>query len=81
VIYGYRRKTLSDAGLLELREVTFALSPTALRLLAAFLQGMANEIEVGTAPRSWHRHLSAWSDKWIELEPDSDVIVMTKREE
>jgi len=75
MICGYQRKK-HDNGLLELREVTLALSPHRLRLIAGFLNATADEMEAETKnSSSWHRHLSAWAPEWLQSGL-ADVIVM-----
>ena len=56
-IYGYQRAVLdSEYGLLDSREVSFDLSATDLRRMAAFLQHYADRMDAGEW-RSDHAHL------------------------
>ncbi|MCA8935622.1 MAG: hypothetical protein KDB68_05400 [Planctomycetes bacterium] len=76
MIYGYSKREISDAGLLELSEVTISLKPQELRLLAQFLSEAADAIEEGKASNpGWHRHASDRVPGWRDFAPGSDVIV------
>ena len=81
MVYGYARKTLTDEGLLEMKEVTFSTCPEALRALAAFLNEMADELDKGPHHFNWHRHMSFRSAEWKRFEPSTDVVVSVPKED
>jgi hypothetical protein len=55
--YGYSSRVVDDKfGLLQLREVSFDLSPTQLRSVAAFLTDCADRLDNGSW-RSDHVHM------------------------
>jgi hypothetical protein len=57
-VYGYKLRTVDQAqGLLQLREVTFQLTPLELRRLATFLEECARDIEDGVLKPLGHSHL------------------------
>lgn len=81
MIYGYAKATLSEAGLLEMREVSFELPPKALRELAEFLLTAADELELSESlSAGWHRHASAEILGWNETADGQDVIVSIPRD-
>ena len=56
MIYGYSEKIVNEEyGLLQMREVSFAMSPGQLRLVATFLLRAAEQIEAGQT--FLHRHI------------------------
>jgi hypothetical protein len=69
-IFGYQRRQISDAGLLELKEVTFQGKPDQLRLVADFLQSSADYIEANPGKFD-HDHISfnnpGWNDDYPEV--------------
>jgi len=59
MIYGYGRKTVSDKGMLELKEVSIIASVANLRSLAGFIEDAANQLETEESPSAnWHRHIA-----------------------
>jgi hypothetical protein len=58
MIYGYDSRTINEYGLKEMREISVAAPPCALRELATFLMQCADELE-SAASAHWHRHASA----------------------
>lgn len=72
-IYGYSKRECSEEGLLEMGEVTFNVSPDALRRVARFLEHCADGMESGDW-RGDHLHLSMVDRAWDRSE--CDVIVM-----
>ena len=76
--YGYQRAVVDpEYGLLELREVSFDLSPDGLRRLAAFLLDCAHRAEAGDL-RSDHVHIEEFDRAWKRESPDLDVIVLSR---
>ena len=76
--YGYQRKVVDpEYGLMELREVSFDLSPEGLRRLAAFLRDCADRVEAGDL-RSDHVHIEEFDRAWSRDHPDLDVIVLNR---
>lgn len=76
MIYGYKRKTIDKRGLLEMKEVTFALDAAALRTIGSFFAAMADEMEAGAFEQCSHRHISSVVPKWSDEHPTVDIIVM-----
>jgi hypothetical protein len=75
MIYGYSARVVDDeADLLELREVTFCMTPENLRNVARFLAAAADAMDAGTFLSS-HRHASFEVRDWDRLHPECDVIV------
>jgi hypothetical protein len=78
-VYGYQRAVIDpDHSLLELREVSFDLSPADLRRVAAFLQHYADRIESG-AWRSDHIHLESFDRAWSRDHPDLQIVVLNRQ--
>jgi hypothetical protein len=68
-IYGYKRKTVSDEGLLEMREITFCCAPEDLRAVGMFLLRSAREIK--KAGRKFgHNHFRDATKKGNSRQPD-----------
>jgi hypothetical protein len=74
MVYGYSRRAVNESGLLEMKEVTFAMDPDRLRMVGQFLLDMAREMEIGSFKKCSHRHLTTTHPEWEE--PLADVIVM-----
>jgi hypothetical protein len=74
-ISGYSKRLLSEHGLHEMAEVTFAFPLKDLRRIASFLNDCADRAESGEW-RSNHRHLTGFDRDWDDRHPDSDVIVI-----
>jgi len=73
LIYGYPKgEPLNEYGLVEMKEVTFVLSPDSLRQVASFLNEMAAKIETKT--NLWHEHISSQIDDWGSS-CDCEIIV------
>ncbi|MDG3007413.1 Imm32 family immunity protein [Paludisphaera mucosa] len=76
--YGYQRAVVdAEYGLLELREVSFDLSPDGLRRLATFLRECADRAEAGDL-RSGHVHIEEFDRAWRRVSPDLDVVVLRR---
>ena len=72
-VFGYSKRTVSDEGLLEMKEVSIAAAPATLRTLAAFLNAAAEEMEMD--PKEFdHEHLQLHWDGWRENDPDFVVV-------
>ena len=76
MIYGYTRATINEYGLAEMKEITFAMSPTQLRTVAQFLLDMAGEMEAGAFTTCSHRHLTTTHPEWNDSATAADIIVM-----
>jgi hypothetical protein len=77
--YGYHRAVVdTEYGLLELREVSFSLSPDELRRVANFLRHCADSIDAGDW-RSDHAHLVAQDHEWRQDHPGLDFVVLHDR--
>jgi hypothetical protein len=68
-VYGYAKRTISDKGLLEMREVTFTGSSSSLREIARFLMTTADEMERHQG-RFDHAHIGAVCESWLDKWPD-----------
>lgn len=78
-IYGYQRDVVDpEFGLLELREVSFDLSPDGLRRVADFLRYHADRMEAGDW-RSSHGHIDTYDDRWRHDHPGLDLVVIHHR--
>lgn len=62
-VYGYSKKKLSAAGLLEMREVTLCTSPETVRQIASFLLAAADAMEKKGEAFS-HMHVDEVVKKW-----------------
>ncbi len=74
MIYGYANKKVDQYGLLELKEVTFAVEPGALRKIAGFLTSMADAMDAGQF-RTDHRHIGEVDRSWSSKRMSCDIIV------
>ena len=74
-ISGYPTQPLGEQGEYELREVSFALPPPALRDIARFLVSVAGEMDKGPQGMYWHRHIYQYVKDWRGKFPDIDVVV------
>jgi hypothetical protein len=76
--YGYLRTVVNpEFGLMELREVSFDLSPDGMRRLAAFLRDCADRAEADGL-RSDHVHIGEYDRGWKHENPDLDVVVLNR---
>ena len=75
MIFGYADRTVNEFGLMALREVTFAVTPEALRLMARFLEQAAGMLEEGNRGSSEHYHIGTFHPEWSGLCPGDDVII------
>jgi hypothetical protein len=75
MIYGYSRAVLNEHGLLEMKEITFALDPKRLIQIGEFLIEMAREMEAGAFETCSHRHLTTSLPEWNRSVPVADIIV------
>ena len=71
MIYGYDSRTVNEYGLRQMREISVAAQPNALRELAGFFLQCADELETATSGH-WHRHASAS----LQREVGCDVVVL-----
>jgi hypothetical protein len=71
MIYGYDSRTINEYGLRQMREISVAASPVALRELAQFFGECADELESGGSSH-WHRHASTS----LQRQLGCDVIVL-----
>lgn len=76
MIYGYTRATVNEFGLSEMKEVTFAMSASQLRVVARFLLDMAQEMDAGSFAKCSHKHLTTTHPDWKTLPGAAEVIVM-----
>ena len=75
VIYGYSDKIVNEEyGLLLMREVSFAMNPAQLRLIATFLVRAAEQLESGQT--FLHRHIEELVPEWRTTNPQVDLIVV-----
>lgn len=74
MIYGYESRTINEYGLKQMREISVAASPNALRELAQYFIECADELE-SAASAHWHRHASASLERAIGC---SLVVLNTK---
>jgi hypothetical protein len=70
--YGYAKRTASNKGLLEMREITLTGSPSSIREIARFLLTAAEQMEKQQG-RFDHAHIGEVCDGWLDKWPD--VIV------
>lgn len=73
MIYGYSKKVVNEYGLLQMREVSFAMSPTKLRVVATFLARVAEQLESGHT--FLHRHIDEVLPEWRAVS-STDIIVV-----
>lgn len=76
MLYGCAAQTLSDEGLLQLKEVTFAFDANGLREIAVFCSEMAVRIESGDFEVSSHFHIGNITSNWDLRHPETDVIAI-----
>jgi len=76
MIYGYESRIVNEYGLKQMREISVATRPDALRDLARFLLQCADELETA-ASGHWHRHASAS----LQREIGCDVVVLNSKPE
>lgn len=76
MIYGYGLKPINEFGLLEMKEITFAASPTVLRQIAQFLEEMAQKMDEGFFERCSHAHIKSIIEGWDKCFPNKDIVVM-----
>ena len=76
MIYGYDSRTINEYGLKQMREISVAASPAALRELAQFLIECADQLE-SAASSHWHRHASTS----LQREVGCDVTVLNSKPE
>jgi len=75
MIYGYSEKIVNEEyGLLQMREVSFAMSPGQLRLVATFLLRAAKQLEAGQT--FLHRHIDELVPEWRATMPHADLVVI-----
>jgi hypothetical protein len=75
--YGYNRRVLNEFGLKQMKEVTVAARPEALRELAMFLVDAARQLETESTSDSWHRHC----DSSLKRSLGCDFIVAAHKPE
>lgn len=76
MIYGYSNKKVNEYGLLEMKEITFSVSPEVLRKIGFFLNEVADSMESDLFQKSSHSHICNMIPNWNELCPDKDIIVI-----
>jgi hypothetical protein len=77
MIYGYSEKVVNEEyGLLQMREVSFAMSPGQLRLVATFLLRAAEQLESGKT--FLHRHIDELVPEWRATTPQTDLVVVSE---
>ena len=77
MIFGYSEKIVNEEyGLLQMREVSFAMKPDQLRLVATFLLRAAEQLESG--PTFLHRHIDELVPEWRATNPQTDLIVVSE---
>ncbi len=74
MIYGYDSRTINEYGLKQMREISLAARPDALRELARFLDQCADELETA-ASSHWHRH----APSSLQRDVGCDVIVLNSK--
>jgi len=75
VLYGYSEKVADEEyGLLQMREVTFAMSARDLKLVAAFLVHVAEQMESGET--FLHRHIDEFVPEWKTVQPGTNLVVI-----
>ncbi len=75
MIYGYSEKIIEEEyELLQMREVTFAMAPDQLRLVAKFLLKIADDIQSGVP--FLHRHIEEVVPEWRLSVPQVDIVAM-----
>ena len=75
MIYGYSEKIVNEEyNLLQMREVSFAMSPGQLRLVATFLLRAAEELDAGQT--FLHRHIEELVPEWRATMPQADIVVI-----
>jgi hypothetical protein len=72
MVYGYDELQVNEWGLKQMREVTFSISPSTLRKLAAFFLSAADEMDVAVPSIQWHRY----APPELLAETGCDLIVM-----
>ena len=77
MIYGYASNQLNEDGLLELKEVTFVVTPESLKEIASFFIAMANRIE--NEVNFSHHHIDEYITDWGSRFPNNDIIVSNIR--
>jgi len=78
MIYGYSEKVVNEEyGLLQMREVSFAMNPSQLRLVAKFLVRAAEQMESGQG--FLHRHIEELVPEWRTTTPQTEIIVVQEK--
>ena len=72
MIYGYYGKKVNVSNLLEMKEITFSMSPEMLRVASMFLKNMADMMDNGGFENCSHRHITSEMDDWSAT---CDIIV------
>ncbi len=72
---GYPGSSTDPNKMSKLSDLSITASPQVLRLLAKFLQGLADEIETGRL-RNSHVHIDSCIPEWRELGNGIDIQVM-----
>lgn len=74
MIYGYQKSKISDEGLLEMKEISFAVNADALEKVAKFLAEAANDMRSGKIRPGGHVHIDRVMRDWEKV-LGADIIV------
>lgn len=75
MIYGYPEKVVNEQyGLLQMREISFAMNAAQLRLVATFFVRVAEELESGGT--FLHRHIEEIVPEWRSTQPSADLVAI-----
>ncbi len=79
-MYGFPRNHQTGDEMIELTDLSVTATPETLRILAAFLDSMATEIESGLL-RNSHIHIAMRFPEWKSIGNGIDVQVINTRNE
>ena len=75
MIYGYSEQVVDEEyGLLQMREITFSMTPEQLRLVAKFLERIAHDIESGVP--FLHRHIEEIIPSWRDVGHVGEIVAI-----
>ncbi len=66
MIYGYDSCTINEYGLRQMREISIAAAPSALRQLADFLQEAADDM-ANASSSHWHKHVPSALQRLLQI--------------
>jgi len=75
MIYGYDSRSINEYGLKQMREISIAATPNALREMAQFLQEVAEQLENSAGSSHWHKHAPSAMQKALEC----DVVILRNK--